>query len=64
MTRLESIIDGMDEKERESYKHWYQMYRSAYEIGLSAQRVLLKHGVMLPRERLFLTRDERRQLTE
>jgi hypothetical protein len=63
MTEMESILKSMNGKDAEHYKQWYAMMRSSYEFGLSAQKVLINAGVLKPSERLFLTRQERRQLT-
>ena len=46
------------------YEQWRAMWLSHYEFGLSAQRVLLAAGVIEESERLFLTRAERRRLTQ
>ena len=54
--------DGITAAEFERYQQWREMMLSSFEFGLSAQRVLLKAGMMEPKDKLFFTRDERREI--
>lgn len=63
MTIDETAFTSLPPDKAEMYKQFYAMMRSSYEFGLSAQRVLIRAGVLRPEHRLFLTREERRRLT-
>ena len=51
------------EQEQQTAVHWYMIMQQAHEVGLLAQRQLEQMNALSEEQKLFLTKNERRDLT-